>query len=93
MPCNSRKIGQLVLLLSLILVASCEAKDRRAGFWLSGELVESPVTDWSFTDEIPDILVETRTWYGIPHSVTTACIAHNGTLYIPYYYWPSLAAV
>jgi hypothetical protein len=75
-----------MLLLGLILLASCEPQDRRPGFWLSGELVDTPVTDWSFTDEIPEIFVETRTWYGIPHSVTTVGVAHNGTLYVPSVY-------
>ena len=81
------RINRSVLLLSLIVIASCEPQDRRPGFWLSGELVETPVTDWSFTDAIPEIFVETRTWYGIPHSVTTVCVAHNGTLYVPSIYF------
>ena len=81
------RISWSVLLVSLVLLASCEPQDRRPGFWLSGELVETPVTDWSFTDEIPEIFVETHTWYGIPHSVTTVCVAHNGTLYVPSVYF------
>lgn len=81
------QISWSMLLLSLILLASCEPQDRRPGFWLSGELVDIPVTNWSFTDEIPEIFVETRTWYGIPHSVTTVCVAHNGILYIPSVYF------
>ncbi len=81
------RISRCMLLSSLILLASCEPQDRRPGVWLSGELVETPVTDWSFTDEIPEIFVETRTWYGIPHSVTTVCVAHNGTLYVPSVYF------
>ena len=80
------QIRWLALLLGLILLASCEPQDRRPGFWLSGELVDTPVTDWSFTDEILEISVETRTWYGIPHSVTTVCVAHSGTLYVPSVY-------
>ncbi len=81
------QINGSMLLLSLILLASCEPKDRRPGFWLSGELVDTPVTVWSFTDEIPEIFVETRTWYGIPHSVTTVCVALNGILYVPSVYF------
>ena len=81
------RISWSVLLVSLVLLASCEPQDRRPGVWLSGGLVETPVTDWSFTDEIPEIFVETRTWYGIPHSVTTVCVAHNGTLYVPSVYF------
>ncbi len=69
------------------MLVSCEPQGRRPGLWLSGELVETPVTDWSFTDEIPEIFVETRTWYGIHHSVTTVCVAHGGTLYVPSVYF------
>jgi hypothetical protein len=70
----------------LLLIAACEPQDRRPGLWLSGELVEAPIDDWSFTDEIGEIFVETRTWYGIPHSVTTVCVAHDGSLYVPSVY-------
>jgi hypothetical protein len=79
-------ISRSMLFLGVILLASCEPQDHRPGFWLSGELVDTPVTDWSFTDEILEIFVQTRTWYGIPHSVTTVCVAHNGTLYVPSVY-------
>lgn len=71
----------------MILLASCEPQDRRPGLWLSGELVDTPVTDWSFTDATTEIFVETRTWWGIPHSVTTVCVALNGTLYVPSVYF------
>jgi hypothetical protein len=33
------------------------------GFWLTGDLVATPVTDWSFTDAVPTVQIETRTWY------------------------------
>ncbi len=76
-----------LLFFSLFLLAACDPKDRRPGLWLSGELAAEPVTDWSFADEVPEIFVETRTWYRIPHSVTTVCVAHNGTLYVPSVYF------
>jgi hypothetical protein len=47
------------------------------GFWLRGDPVKTPVTDWSFTDAIPTIQIETRTWYLLPHFVRTY-IARNG---------------
>jgi len=31
------------------------------GFWLTGSVIKTPVTDWSFTDAIPTVQVETRT--------------------------------
>ena len=52
------------------------------GLWLSGEVVTTPVTDWSFASQYKTDLVETRTWYRIPHSVTTGHIVYNGHLYL-----------
>ncbi len=59
-----------------------EPKDQRPGFYVSGEVVSEPVSDWSFTDAAREIVVETRAWYLLPHSVTTHCIALNGKLYV-----------
>ena len=72
----------LVLAIVVLRVAGLDPKERRSGLWLSGHLVTTPVTDWSFTDKYPTIFVETRTWYGIPHSVTTSCVSHDGRLYL-----------
>jgi hypothetical protein len=52
------------------------------GLWLSGKVVTTPVTDWSFATEYQWDKVQTRTWYMIPHSVTTGFIVHNGQLYL-----------
>jgi hypothetical protein len=52
------------------------------GLWLTGEVVTTPVTDWSFATQYKTDKVQTRTWYGIPHSVTTSHILHNGQLYL-----------
>lgn len=52
------------------------------GLWLSGEVVAAPVTDWSFASQFKTDKVQTRTWYLIPHSVTTGFAVHNGQLYI-----------
>jgi hypothetical protein len=52
-----------------------------AGRSLSGELVTTPVDDWSFTDDVSLIAVETRP--AAPHSVTTICFTHEGVLYVP----------
>lgn len=61
----------------------------RPGLWLKGEVVTTPVTDWSFVDKVPHpgrslntVLVETRTPYFIPHSVRTMPFVRNGVLYI-----------
>jgi hypothetical protein len=61
----------------------------RPGLWLKGEVVTTPVTDWSFVNDVPHpgrslntVLVETRTPYFIPHSVRTIPSVRDGRLYI-----------
>ena len=77
-------VGALLACVAVALVTlrivGLDPKDRRPGLWLTGDLVTKPVTDWSFTDKYPTIFVQTRSWYGLPHSVTTSCTAHNGSL-------------
>jgi hypothetical protein len=73
--------------LAILTLVACQPKDRRPGLWLSGDVETAPVSDWSFVGEHREIFVETRTWYGIPHSVTTVVVAHNGTLYVPSVYF------
>ena len=81
-------IAGLVFLLFLVLalitlpIVGLEPQDRRPGLWVKGELVTTPVTDWSFTNQFEEIYLETRTWYLIPHSVTISCTAHEGRLYL-----------
>lgn len=58
------------------------------GLWLKGEVVRAPVTEWDWTNQVNDpirgnsIMLETRTWYGIPHSVTINLVPLGDTLYI-----------
>ncbi len=70
----------------LVVGLACEPQDRRPGLWLSGEPVRKPVADWSFSNEFKEIFVETRTRYGVPHSVTTVCAANGAKLYVPSLY-------
>jgi hypothetical protein len=49
---------------------------------LFGEVVREPASDWSFTDAVGELQVETR-WGFLPYSVTTWCLSHEGTLYLP----------
>jgi len=56
--------------------------DRRPGLALIGEVVREPVTDWSFTAQHREILIETQTPYRIPHSVTIVCADADGQLFI-----------
>ena len=72
----------LVLLLLVFYVTGFEPHGGTPGLWLKGQPVATPVPDWSFTDQIPVIEVQTNTWYRIPHSVHTYCVAYNGQLYL-----------
>jgi hypothetical protein len=75
-------VAVLVVALVVLRVVGLDPKERRAGLWLSGEVVTTPVTDWSFTDTQQTVFVQTRAWYGLPHSVTTVCVARDGRLYL-----------
>jgi hypothetical protein len=77
----------VIVLFVCTMAAGCEPHDRRPGTWLSGEVVTAPVADWSFSDTYPEVFVETQTWYGIPHSVTTTLVTDAGTLYVPSLYY------
>ncbi len=84
MPFTHRSRAHRLLLLSTLVWASAcvEPADRRPGTWLSGEIATEAVGDWSFTDAHREILIETRTLYWIPHSVTIVCAATDGKLYV-----------
>ncbi len=74
--------ASLVVALAALRVVGLDPHERRPGLWLRGDLATGPPTDWSFTDEYQTIFVQTRAWYGLPHSVTTTCVAFNGHLYL-----------
>jgi hypothetical protein len=78
------------LLLALVVlrftgfdpIGNTPGRGNYPGLWLSGTVVNAPVTDWSFVSQFKTDKLQTRTWYMIPHSVTTGYILHNGQLYI-----------
>lgn len=72
----------LVLLLVVLSITGFGPHGNMPGLWLKGDLVTTPVTDWSFTDKFETANVQTHTWYMIPHSVTTYCVAYNEQLYL-----------
>ena len=75
----------VIILTALIALVGCEPGDYRAGAWLSGEEVDTPVTNWTFTDVFHDCFIESDTWYVIPHSVKLWCAEHEGEIYVGSY--------
>jgi hypothetical protein len=88
----------IVVLIALLVLLSftgfepggCPPTDRSLtcrmpGLWIKGEPVTTPVSDWSFTDKIPEIKIQTQTPYLLPHSVTIWCAVYNGNLYVTSY--------
>ena len=43
----------LALLLVVLRITGLNPHDGIPGLWLTGDLVTTPVTDWSFTDKVP----------------------------------------
>ena len=72
----------LILALLVFRITGLEPHGGVPGLWLKGNLVTTPVADWSFTDKIKTDMVQTNSWYLLPHSVNTWCIAYNGQLYL-----------
>jgi hypothetical protein len=83
-------VACLVVALIVLRFTGLSPHDRIPGLWLKGNLVTTPVTDWSFTDKYETVKVQTNTWYMIPHSVTTYCVAYNGQLYLTSVYPPGV---
>ena len=83
----------MVCLAAALIVLAQVGLDPRGkwpGLWLRGELVTTPVSDWSFTDMYQTIFVQTQSWYGLPHSVTVGCTAYGGRLYVGSSYSPGV---
>lgn len=80
------RFGWAVAMLSvLVFAAACQPKDTRPGLWLRGERAEPLRQDWRFTDEVEEIFIETRTWYGFRHATTIWCVEQGGRLYVGSY--------
>jgi hypothetical protein len=71
--------------VAALAVLGCQPEDETPGLWLGGEIAPEWVDDWSFTNDIEEIFVETRPWYGIPHSTTIWCVELGGELFIGSY--------
>ncbi len=80
------RVPRVALLAFLISTSTCrQPQDVEPGFRLEGEVVEHIVDDWTFTDDIQEIFIQTKTRYLLPHSTTIWCAALNGELYIGAY--------
>jgi hypothetical protein len=77
--------GLLALFAAAIVCIGCQPKDVRPGLWLRGESIEVKLDDWRFTDDIEEIFIETRPWYGHRHSTTIWCVELDGELYVGSY--------
>lgn len=72
----------LILVLIVLRITGFGPHARTPGLWLKGNVVTTPVTDWSFTDKIPVVQLQTESWYMLPHSVNINCLNYNGQLYL-----------
>jgi len=72
----------LILILIVLRITGFGPHARTPGLWLKGNVVATPVTDWSFTDKIPVVQLQTETSYMLPHSVNINCLNYNGELYL-----------
>lgn len=72
----------LILILIVLRITGFGPHARTPGLWLKGNVVTTPVTDWSFTDKIPVVQIQTETSYMLPHSVNINCLNYNGQLYL-----------
>jgi hypothetical protein len=87
-------VACLILLLVVLRFTGFEPKDcedastlacRAPGLWLRGQPVTVPVTDWSFTDKVQAVKVQTQTPFLLPYSVSAWCAVYNGNLYLTSY--------
>jgi hypothetical protein len=72
----------LILILIVLRITGFGPHARTPGLWLKGNVVTTPVMDWSFTDKIPVVQLQTETSYMLPHSVNINCLNYNGQLYL-----------
>ena len=88
---RSKRLGLVILTIVVFALAMHSVSLRRTfvglyrgdlGLWLMGDPVTTPVTDWSFTDAVQTVQIETRTWYFIPHFVRTFVARDDAQLYL-----------
>jgi len=85
----------MILLLVTLHATGFEPRDcanaaeswscRTPGLWLKGELVTAPISDWSFTNKIQTVKIQTQTPFLLPYSVSIWCAVYNDNLYVTSY--------
>ncbi|NKC00511.1 MAG: hypothetical protein GKR90_18755 [Pseudomonadales bacterium] len=73
----------IILIYALLRLVPIDPVEQRPGTGLAGTLTEPMDVDWSTLASGAQVYVQTNTWYGIPHSVTTITFVDDGVLYIP----------
>ena len=82
----------LMIVIAVSLTGCFGPQDRRPGMRLPSEVAETP-SDWSFMKDFPEIAIEVRTPYFLPHSVTISSGMRDGDLFVGALdpeskYWP-----
>ena len=72
----------LVLVYVLLLVVPIDPVERRPGTRLGGDLAADQTPEWADRGR-KQIAVQTRTWYAVPHAVTTTSWIDGGSFYVP----------
>ncbi len=72
--------GPRLLAGLLFVCAACGPLGPVPGGRLSGQVVSTPVTDWTFLNDQPTIELETRP--DDPYSVTVWCVSLGSRLYV-----------
>ena len=85
MKAPMRRLISIVFTITAMTALACQPEDESPGLWLRGELATERVDDWAFARDIEEIFIETRPWYGIPHSTTIWCVELAGGLYVGSY--------
>ena len=86
-----------IVIYVLLILVPIDPDEQRPGTSLSGAVNPATEIDWSFLPSRSLVYVQSNTWYGIPHSVTTTSFVDDGVLYIPCARcdtkrWPKLVA-
>ena len=94
------KVGGSIVIFMIVLLVTLRATGfeprdcanagaswscRTPGLWLRGELVTAPIADWSFTNNIQTVKIQTKTPLLLPYSVAIWCASYNGNLYVTSY--------